>query len=199
MNTKKTLDTVAKIISQLSQPPLVIGIFIIFLVFYYAPDTVTSIEWFAIAAGLIGVLPTAFTFLAVKMGWIKDVLLTRRQDRSGPLLVGALGTIITFIVFYKIGVPLEILVFLMALVLVLILVLIITLFWKISVHAATITVITVSSTILADGKYWYLLLLIPLVMWSRVERKRHTLAQVIAGALVNGLIVYITFDIFGLV
>lgn len=194
---KKFWDKLAKIISQITQPPLIIGVFLTFLVFYYAPDTTTGFIWFLIAGGLIGLVPTVFTFIAVKLGWISDVLLPERKDRIGPFLVAALGTAITLISFYKMDVPTEILVFLMALILVLMVVLLITTFWKISVHAATITVVTVSINVLTDCQYWYLLFLIPIVMWARVYRKRHTVAQVIAGAFINGVIVYAVFKLFG--
>lgn len=194
---KKFWDKLAKIVSQITQPPLIIGVFLTFLVFYYAPDTTTGFIWFLIAGGLIGLVPTVFTFIAVKLGWISDVLLPERKDRIGPFLVAALGTAITLISFYKMDVPTEILVFLMALILVLMVVLLITTFWKISVHAATITVVTVSINVLTDCQYWYLLFLIPIVMWARVYRKRHTVAQVIAGAFINGVIVYAVFKLFG--
>lgn len=194
---KKFWDKLAKIVSQITQPPLIIGVFLTFLVFYYAPDTATGFLWFLIAGGLIGLVPTVFTFIAVKLGWISDVLLPERKDRIGPFLVAALGTAITLISFYKMDVPTEILVFLMALILVLMVVLLITTFWKISVHAATITVVTVSINVLTDCQYWYLLFLIPIVMWARVYRKRHTVAQVFAGAIVNGVIVYAVFKLFG--
>lgn len=197
MKIKPFINVVATVISQVTQPPLVVGFFLVFLMFYFAPDFITGLLWCIIAAGLIGATPTAFTFLAVKLGRIKDVLLTRRQDRSGPFLVAALGAIITFIIFYRLTVPVEVLVFLITLILVLIVILIINLYWKISVHAATITVVTVAANIFADYRYWYLLLLIPVVCWSRVYRKRHTVAQVIVGALLNGIIVYVTFNLFG--
>jgi len=193
----KFWDRIAKIISQITQPPLVIGVFLTFLVFYYAPDTATGFIWLLIAAGLIGFIPTVFTFVAFKLGWISDVLLPERKDRIGPFLVAALGAVITLICFYKMDVPTEILVFLMALILVLMVVLLITTFWKISVHATTITVVTVSINVLTDCQYWYLLFLIPVVMWARVYRKRHTGAQVFAGALINGVIVYAAFKLFG--
>jgi len=192
-----TLNKIARIISQLSQPPLIIGLFITYLVFHYAPDTATGFLWLLIAGGLIGAVPTIFTFIAVKQGWIQDVLLSRREDRTGPMLIAAFGAIVTLITFYKMGVPADILVFLMALILVLTVIIFITLFWKISVHAATITVVTITINMLTGGEFWYLLLLIPIVAWSRVYRKKHSIAQVIAGVLTGGVIVYSIFELFG--
>ncbi|HOE74834.1 MAG TPA: hypothetical protein PLC05_02245 [bacterium] len=197
MKSKSIVDIVATAISQVTQPPLVVGFFFVFLMFYFAPDFATGLSWCIIAISLIGVAPTIFTLFAVKLGHIKNVLLTRRQDRSSPFLIATLGAIVTFIIFYRLSVPAEVLVFLITLILILIVILIINLYWKISVHATTITVVAVAANIFADYRLWYLFLLIPIVCWSRVYRKKHTVAQVVAGTLLNGIIVYITFNLFG--
>lgn len=194
---KKFLEYSARLISQLFQPPLIIGVFLLFLVFYFAPDANKGIIWASIAVGLVGLVPTVYTIIAYKLHWVKDLWLNDKADRIGPFLIAGLGMIITLLIFFKLGVPTEVLVFLMALILVLLFLLFITIFWKISVHAATIMMVVTTINILADCKFWYLFLLVPLVMWARVYRKRHSVVQVFAGAVLSGVIVYATFKIFG--
>jgi len=194
---KKFLDYSARLISQLFQPPLIIGVFLLFLVFYFAPDANKGIIWASIAVGLVGLAPTIYTIIAYKLHWVKDLWLNDKADRIGPFLIAGLGMIITLLIFFKLGVPIEVQVFLMALILVLLFLLFITIFWKISVHAATIMMVVTTINILADCKFWYLFALVPLVMWARVYRKRHSVAQVCAGAILSGVIVYATFKIFG--
>lgn len=197
MKTKTFLQITARTISQISQPPLAVGLFTLFLMLRNAPDLTIGLIWFIIAVTPIGIIPVIFALIAYKMGWIKDLWLNRRQDRIGPFLIASMGIIITLILFYKIGVPQIIIVFFMAILLAVLVSLIITMFWKISMHATTITAVVVAMNVITHGQYWYLFFLIPIVMWARVYRKRHTWAQVIAGALINGLIVYGTFQIFG--
>lgn len=194
---KKILQYSSKLISQLFQPPLVLGIFLLFLVFYFAPTTREGLIWAAVAVTLVGIIPVIYTYIAFRFHFVKDLWLNDKDDRIGPFLVSGLGMIITLLTFFKLGVPTEVLVFFMSIILVLLFILLITIFWKISVHAATIMIVVTTIIILSNGKYWYLFILVPLVMWARVYRKRHTVAQVFAGALLSGVVVYTTFKLFG--
>ncbi len=60
---------------------------------------------------------------------------------------------------------------------------IITHFWKISGHAMGAAYATGLIIKLFGWGWWPVLLIVPIVGWSRVVRKDHTVAQVIAGAL----------------
>ncbi len=197
MNSKKIALWFARLISLVFQPIFVIGIFMAILVIYFAPDFRTGLIRLLITAFLIGLIPITYTIIAARFGWIKNAWLERRQDRIGPFLVAAFCMIINLMIFYKFGVDQEVLVFMMALILVLTLTLIITLFWKISVHTTVITIVAVAANVISDGALWYLFLLIPLVMWARVYKKNHTILQALVGCVLNGVIVYMTFKIFG--
>ena len=65
----------------------------------------------------------------------------------------------------------------------------ITWFWKISVHLAASSFVMVLINLLYGWQWWPLFFLLPLVMWSRVVRKRHTVMQTVAGA---GLTILLT-------
>ena len=197
MNRKKIAMGLARAVSLIFQPIFVIGLFLAYMVLHYSPDFRTGLLRLLITVTLVGIVPIAYTIIAARLKWIKNVWLEKRQDRIGPFLVAAFCMIINLMIFYKFGVEREVLVFLMALILVMTLTLIITLFWKISVHATVITMTVVTVNILSDNRYWYLYFLILLVMWARVYKKNHTIAQVLVGSILNGLIVYLTFVIFG--
>ncbi len=67
----------------------------------------------------------------------------------------------------------------------------ITLFWKISGHLSTLA-IAIGMILHWYGFLWLpLLLLLPILCWSRVILKRHTLAQTIGGSIYGLLVVYI--------
>lgn len=72
----------------------------------------------------------------------------------------------------------------------------ITRHWKISTHAVGITAPLVALTYLYGDEPLPFLILIPLVGWSRVYLKAHTLAQVIAGIGLGALSVAVFFRIF---
>ena len=72
----------------------------------------------------------------------------------------------------------------------------ITRHWKISTHAVGITAPLVALTYLYGEEPLPFLILIPLVGWSRVYLKAHTLAQVLAGIALGALSVAVFFRIF---
>lgn len=68
---------------------------------------------------------------------------------------------------------------------------VITHFWKISGHTMAAGFATGVAVVTYGWVWWPVLLIVPLVAWSRVVRKNHTLPQVIAGALYAWAIVFI--------
>jgi len=72
----------------------------------------------------------------------------------------------------------------------------ITRFWKISTHALGITAPLVALTYLYGEVPLPFLVLIPLVGWSRIYLKAHTVAQVCAGTALGALSVALFFRIF---
>jgi membrane-associated phospholipid phosphatase len=75
----------------------------------------------------------------------------------------------------------------------------ITRFWKISTHAIGITAPLAALTVLYGWQPAPFLVLIPIVCWSRVYLKAHTVAQVLVGAALGALSVLLFFHIFHLV
>jgi membrane-associated phospholipid phosphatase len=69
--------------------------------------------------------------------------------------------------------------------------------WKISIHSTAIAGAAVLALYLAQGIVWPLLISVPVVGWSRIHLRRHTVMQVIAGALLGASLVYITVTLYG--
>jgi len=72
----------------------------------------------------------------------------------------------------------------------------ITRYWKISTHALGITAPLVALTLLYGRQTLPFLVLIPMVCWARVYLKAHTLAQVVAGALLGAVSTTLFFYLF---
>lgn len=66
----------------------------------------------------------------------------------------------------------------------------ITLFWKLSGHLST-AMIFIGILIYWYGWWWPLLLVLPVLVWSRIVLKRHTIAQTIGGLLFGSAMVVI--------
>lgn len=58
-------------------------------------------------------------------------------------------------------------------------------FWRISLHTTTMASIWMILIRLYGNSYWWFVLPVIAVMWSRVELKKHTPAQVIAALLLT--------------
>ncbi|OGY23341.1 MAG: hypothetical protein A2Y57_00025 [Candidatus Woykebacteria bacterium RBG_13_40_7b] len=72
-------------------------------------------------------------------------------------------------------------------------------FWKISVHASSMTLFCL--TLIFLYSFWYLpsILLIVLVSWSRLKLTYHTLDQISGGVIINLVITSGVFGFFGLI
>lgn len=56
---------------------------------------------------------------------------------------------------------------------------------KLSLHVATLSALLSAVTVYYQGYSFFLLLLIPLIAWSRVKVKRHTVEETVVGAIVG--------------
>ncbi len=66
---------------------------------------------------------------------------------------------------------------------------VVTFFWKISVHLAAFTLGVLMLNILFGWQWWWLFLLVPVLMWARIVRKKHTLMQTVAGTVLTLVVV----------
>mgnify|MGYP001604070827 FL=1 len=61
---------------------------------------------------------------------------------------------------------------------------VITLFWKISVHAGVNAVmVAYFNHYWGWHNYWWLVIVLVLVLWARLEMKKHTFAQLLVGTV----------------
>lgn len=143
-------------------------------------------------------LPTVYILNQVRLGKITDIHIIQREQRAIVFLVVICSLIIGTAVLWKLGAPhlflvLSMITFLNALVAGMI-----TLFWKISMHSWVLAGALSIMWLVTRLNIWFLIagLLVPLMIWSRVSRQRHTLAQAVMGALAGGattLVIYIYF------
>jgi len=75
----------------------------------------------------------------------------------------------------------------------------VNLWWKISIHTAFAASLVAILIILYGWIAAVAAVLVPTTAWARIELERHSLAQVISGALLATFIVVAIFYLFGLV
>jgi membrane-associated phospholipid phosphatase len=188
---KRHDEAIARWISHVISPHIVGVVLTSMVSLQFSPDPVEVFEWLLILMPLIAAPPLAYLLWLVHKGALEDIYMPRRETRARPLTVLMVWLFICLglIRYWEAPQIVEIFV-LSAMVLVSSLGLV-TLFWKISFHGATITAAATATVMVAGYSAWPVILLVPLVGWSRIRLERHTLRQVIYGSLVGALIALI--------
>jgi hypothetical protein len=164
-----------------------------------AQATQTSTAW--VWAGfyiLVAVsLPVGYVLWLVRHGKVTDFDLQVREQRRYPFLVTLLSTLIAWLVLYWGQAPFELMLLTGVAWLQIVLLLTITLRWKISAHCASVAGFVVWTWILFGVMAAPLILLIPLVAWSRLRLQRPDLPQTVAGTVLGSSVLAMTFYLVG--
>ncbi len=140
--------------------------------------------WGSIYVFLGVLIPFLYVVWLVKRGHITDIDVQFRKQRAQPLLVTVTCSGLAWLVLALGVAPTAMTILAGALWFEVVVIFAITLRWKISVHAATAAGATTMAWALL-GTPLPLLLAVPLVAWSRVRLRRHTLLQTVVGALLG--------------
>lgn len=151
------------------------------------------------SAFFTSILPMLFIFWLYATDRISDLDMSIRTERE--------RVFIAFVIFFALGAldlwvihaPAIMTASMAAYVASLLIVQWITRYWKISTHALGITAPLIALTVLFGDRPAPFYVLIPLVGWSRVYLRAHTLLQVIAGTLLAVTTSLLFFRIFHVV
>jgi len=161
--------------------------------------TTGSWAWTAALTVFTGVLPAAIIFGSLWLNRISDHHVTDRDER--PLIMGAIlsSLIAGLVLFMLASAPASILGVDAAMLATLSTLAVITvgLRWKISVHSAVWAGIAGMLSVTFGPWAASTFAIVPIVMWGRVHVQDHSIGQVIAGALVGGVVASSTFALFG--
>ena len=180
-------EKIAKAISTMTQPPIItIPLFLIISVLLSFENGTFNVNDF-IVLEVISIVFASILPIAIILLWSKrlntDFDISNRQDRFVPLVVGILSYFIGVLVCLALNVNHFLTLLLLCYSVNTGVVLLITLKWKISVHTTGISG-PIAALILLLGPLGAIFAVIyPLVIWSRVLLKKHTLSQAICGGV----------------
>ncbi len=146
------------------------------------------------------VFPSASIFILYKIGRISDPALNNRNERFIPYIITILCYVAAAIYMSRIHAPMWLIMFLFGGALAALISFVITFRWKISAHMAAIGGLTALAFRIAndhvnvmqmDYIIYLTILLAGILGTSRIILNRHTLGQVLAGALNGFLCVYL--------
>ena len=136
------------------------------------------------------IVPVLLIYGLKKIGKVSDYNITFREQRFLPLLVMVGVNFLGYELMQQIEAPRIFTGILLFNAVNTVLILLITLQWKISVHlltlASSIALLYLQFGVVA---FW-LLFLVPVLMWSRVYLKAHTFMQTLVGSLLGFLSMY---------
>ena len=185
-------ERIATVFSVVGQP-IFIPIPVFILLATEIDDPVKAVLAVLVSLFFVTVIPTASTYyFSIKLGR-KDGDIPDRRLRFKPMMIGVTSYAIGTVVLYLMEVPDIIWILMLCYAIVTLVMTIITLYWKISIHSVGIAgpAMALSVVFWPWGLLYFLLL--PPIVWSRYVLRRHTPAQLVAGALTGFIITGIVF------
>lgn len=178
---------IAKRISDITQPPIItIPLFLIICAVLSFENGAFNFNKFIVLEA-ISIVFASILPIAIILFWSKkldtDFDISNRQDRYVPLIVGIISYFIGFLTCIALNADNFMTILLLCYSVNTGVVLLITTKWKISVHTTGISG-PVAALILLLGPIGAIFgIIYPIVIWSRVLLKKHTLAQAICGGV----------------
>ena len=142
------------------------------------------LRWLGIVVLFVTVLPALSIAVMVRFSKVSDLHLKNREERFLPLCCTLVSMIVGTFLLYQLGAAREIVWAGVAYVINSVIFFAITLTWKISFHSSVATGCVTVLVMLVNPQFGWLFLLIPVIAWARVYRKRHTLLQTVVGAVI---------------
>lgn len=196
---RRTLaDSLAFVLSAVLSPYLVIPLGTLGIIYARSPLEKFWL-WAAISIFFSTALPVIYVLIGMARGTISDVHVMERNQRGGPFAVAILGGFLAAFILHRLHASTSVWGLSLLLSINGLVIGIITTFTKISVHVSVLSSTVLCAVILHPelNPYW-LLWMIPALIWARTKRGRHSVWQGIGGALVAALITSVTLYGLGL-
>ena len=189
---------VARLVSNILAPATVSLPLIVLVALYHTQNVLRALFYALITLFFLSIGPLIYILIAVRVGKISDVDVSRRTERAGPFLFGISSVLAGWLVLILLRGPenLQNLLFITAVSGIVMMVT--TLWWKISIHSSSMGGVATILTAFYGAVMLPTFLLLILVSWSRVVLRRHTVSQVIAGSLVSIALTLLILKIRGI-
>lgn len=182
--SSKSLSTqFARIVSTVLSPVTISLPFIFLVARYHAGNS--ALPFALIALFFLSVGPLIYIVIGVATGKFTDLDVSVRTQRTKPYLFSIASCLLGLLIISINHGPKNLTTVMITSTISNCIMLITTFWWKISMHAASISGVVTMLAVLYGIVMLPAFLLIILVGWSRVVLHRHTIAQVTAGSLMS--------------
>jgi membrane-associated phospholipid phosphatase len=166
--------------------PFSVSLPLVFLVaLYHAPMRGQALFYAFVTVFFLSVGPLLYIIVGVRLGKFSDLDVSVRSQRTWPFVFGVASALVGLFILALTGGSRNLETLLLITTLSGTILMVVTLWWKISLHASSVA----GAATLLTAFYGVIMLpaflLVVAVSWSRVMLRRHTIAQVTAGALLG--------------
>jgi membrane-associated phospholipid phosphatase len=147
------------------------------------------------AALFVTLIPLTYIYIRLKQGKLTDIHIVIRGQRIIPLLFAIISALIGLLMLYFLEAPEGLIHLGICYIVNSIVFILITQFWKISLHCGVISGCITALAYIVTPKMLFLLFLVPIVAWARIQKKHHTFTQTLAGAIISVIITGLTLQI----
>ena len=135
---------------------------------------------------LFGIVPSiGFILIQLKKGKVSDFEIYHREQRRGSYIFTLVSGSLTVCIMWLFAAPLIIITIAIAALMQVAIMFMINTRWKISAHASSMAIFVTLLVYLFGRSLLPATVGIPLMIWSRVKLRRHTLMQTIAGSILG--------------
>lgn len=169
----------------------------IFLVFGWVDSGTSGLGWAILILIIVTGIPLAYLVIGLKRGWVSDMELTKRSERPRFIWISLASDILALLILRLLHGPHLLSVIVLTYFFLAITMLTISSFWKISLHMAGVSGFSTALLYVFGLPLLWAFLSLPLVAWARLHRRKHTIAQLAAGAIAGILITIFIFSWIG--
>jgi hypothetical protein len=185
----------AHVITELLAPANVGSIVFLLVAWHSTPSIVEALWWGLLTILFTIGLPFSFILWGVRRQRFTDHHIRLRQQRPLAIAVGIGSALVGLGLLIKLGAPQELIALVVAMATGLVIALLITLFWKMSIHVASVAGAIVILVLVFGAGFLLSVPVVALVGWARVELHDHTPAQVTVGAAIGAIVAATVFDL----
>ncbi len=177
----------ARLLSILAYPYLLVVSGSFLVLFKRTNDLWTSFIWTLTVIGFTAIV-LIFELVGMRMGMFSNFDISKRTQRT-PFYLFVLLILSAFIITaFAFHAPIWILEGSMGGFIGISIMVLVNRKVKASIHLASLSSLLLTAAFLYGSIFYFALLLIPLVAWSRVKMKRHTVSETIYGAILGFVI-----------
>lgn len=182
------IKEIAKFISFLFDGSVLCIPILLSVFFAEKGEIIKKLPSFSVFFIFLILIPYSFILYLYKRKKIHDLYMLKRKERIIPLIFINLSVITGFLILLFMQSTRLFSTIYMIYLIGLVVLSIITIYWKISFHTSYVTIFSIVFVTIYGKWALFTIILIPLMIWARVELKRHTWAQTISGVIITGLI-----------